>query len=706
MNKATKLNTIPADGAKDISAQDVALVKIVDVFGFEDLTCNSLDQLCINYLSEKIYAREEQVVLAAYSNDVASATRRIFGKENDVLVIYEHPLGVFASLEELTILHQSENETAQQEEKRNMLFVRNIYERNPTRLPEPPRVLNNGKRQSSVALTVLPFVIPHTRGNVLYDANDFVKKNSDFVYANLLEGLKASSNIHFQRMLDFRSHVNALTTEDEPNMPFYFHCIRPNAMKQPSLVTKELVFQQCRSQRLIQQVQICRDPLSVYSAIELPKRIVLGRYGALLRTPYALDEVTSSDESLLQWLSDLLRCDDCQTAKIRVSASSAVQFNSISLVEKLELLLEDHEAEAATKIQSLFLMVMWRHQYLAKKRERRGLSNELLVWYGPENKDRVKKLLTKYNGREDELRAKLELKKRSKLQGENAVQQLATDLKFLCLGNHGGLDAQAVNDILHNDGMREMLQQNEKVVLALRDMSLNPDVLESQLADHELRAFYQKLVDFLQSKKNEFADQGNCTMSNQPAEYLDERVAAAASGENRALWMQVVASEEWATYHDALVEVGEDPGLLLFHSDDDEFVATLERFLTALALEKQCKDEKEALAAITNLVHPSTVDEAGVLGLQDSVGPSDEDAEMLELLLSVKFGPSLMAAMNQDPYFGQALQDPVLMTSMHQLMANPKDFATSTALRQSVVRDFFLKLIALSFAVQEQSDEE
>ncbi|EEY66584.1 uncharacterized protein PITG_16651 [Phytophthora infestans T30-4] len=54
--------------------------------------------------------------------------------------------------------------------------------------------------------------------------------------------------------------------------------------------------------------------------------------------------------------------------------------------------------------------------------------------------------------------------------------------------------------------MRELLQQNEKIVLALRDMSLSPDVLESQLGDHELRGFYQKLIDFLQSKKKDTGD--------------------------------------------------------------------------------------------------------------------------------------------------------------------------------------------------------
>ncbi|ETM48822.1 hypothetical protein L914_06697 [Phytophthora nicotianae] len=744
MNEATKMSALSTDGNKhqmdsNASAPEaVSLLKIVDVFGFEDLTHNSLDQLCINYLSEKLYAREEQVIAVAYSSRPHLTAR---DSEKDVLFIYEHPLGVFASLEELTILHQSENMNAQQEEKRNKLFVRNIYDRNSSRLPEPPRVLSNAKRHTPVLLNVLPFVIPHTRGNVIYDANDFVKKNSDFVYANLLVGLKTSNSSHFCRMLNessqlgwspntnrsmlgsaesrlsgtksfvgqFRSHVNVLTSQDDKNMPFYFHCIRPNAKKQPSLVNNDLVEQQCRSQRLIRQMEICRNSSSSYSAIDISKSTLLTRYGSLLREPYILDDVAGDNSNLMNWLRDLLHSDDCSTPRINISASSMVQFKSINLVERLELLLEDREAEAATKIQSLFLMIMWRRRYAVKKRERRGLSNELLAWYGPERENTVKKLLTKYNGREDELRSKLALKKKSMVQGEKAVYQLVSDLQALCLGTQGGLDAQAVNAILQDDAMRELLQQNQKIVMALRDMSLNPDILEAQLADHELRGFYQKLVDFLQSKKTDYGDRASIsgrTIDELPQLSLDERVLAATSEENGLLWMRLVQKEEWAAYRDALVEIGDDPELLLFHSEEEGFVSTLERFLEALALEKQHEEEQNAVEAITDLVLPSTVDEEETLEVQSSTGASGEDSEMLELLLSVQFGPSLMAAMNQDSYFMQALQDPVLMTSMQQLMANPKDFAVSATLQQPAVREFFLKLIALSFATQEQSDDE
>ncbi|EEY68852.1 uncharacterized protein PITG_18757 [Phytophthora infestans T30-4] len=107
-------------------------------------------------------------------------------------------------------------------------------------------------------------------------------------------------------------------------MPFYFHCICPNFKKQPSVVLKDLVEPQCRAQRLIRQVEICRNPPSSYPAIEISKSTALARDTSLLREIYVLDNVASDDSNLLNWLSDLLYSEDYPNPEKSVSSSSMV----------------------------------------------------------------------------------------------------------------------------------------------------------------------------------------------------------------------------------------------------------------------------------------------------------------------------------------------------------------------------------------------
>uniref|UniRef100_K3X0U3 Myosin motor domain-containing protein n=1 Tax=Globisporangium ultimum (strain ATCC 200006 / CBS 805.95 / DAOM BR144) TaxID=431595 RepID=K3X0U3_GLOUD len=277
MNEATSVDDASLlNGGGEHNGQ-IRVVKLFDVFGFENLSRNSLEQLCINYLSEKLFSAEEQIVSIHYHRD---RIRQSATGEKDVLFLFEHSLGIFASLEELTVLHQGENENWQQEQKKNQLLVRKLYERNATQLSEPPRITGVSGQQWR---NVLPFVVPHSREPVTYDATDFVKKNSDFHQSSLLDSLKSSTIVEFQQMIalmkaaaqtpankkvkassisvtgsqvnQFRTQIQALTAQDDDHMPLYMHCIRPNSSGRPSQIEAEVVARQINSQRIPPQIQ-------------------------------------------------------------------------------------------------------------------------------------------------------------------------------------------------------------------------------------------------------------------------------------------------------------------------------------------------------------------------------------------------------------------------------------------------------------------
>lgn len=678
MNEITQPNVGSSHDGDAWRGDSMEQLNIVDVFGFEDLHRNSLDQLCINYLSEKLFAREDELVSAAYGIGASTDKSK---QANDpatknVLFLYEHPMGIFGCLEELTMLHQNENETDDQELKKNQLFIRNVYDRNAAILLEPPRPVAK-KERSSRTLNSLLFAVPHSRGSITYDADEFVKKNSDFVFENVLEALAGSASdqiLHLLRDGDqataawpekskalgsgssslvrqFRVQVNALAHQNDIGpLPFYFHCLRPNSATKPSIADKDLVLEQIRAQRLTRQVNLAGSSRSVYFPIGVPIDTVLKRYASVVK-PLAGGSLHDNPEALVAQLCVLLReADDEEAVDVKVVESN-VCFRSVGNVDKLERLLQEREEDAARKIEATFKMAACRRKYLAKRARRRSLAGELLEYYGPDQSAKVTKALTKYRGREDELFEKLKAKQNARLQEEQVVYEMMSELHELCLSSRGGLNVQVVNEILQDAAMRECVQQDERIVLALRDMGLNPELLQNQLADSVLRAFYEKLLVFLRLK----AEQQHSSKS------LEERVHEAIG--HKALWMELARRSEWKQHCASIEEVGEDPEMLVFHTEDPEFVRALTSFLDTFEAELLCGgglgDDESSDVQPAN----GSLDEEDVLAPH----PVGEEAELMELLLTVKFDTELLSAMREDAYFVQALQNPVLASSLQQV---------------------------------------
>ncbi|TYZ58180.1 hypothetical protein PybrP1_005732 [[Pythium] brassicae (nom. inval.)] len=684
-----------------------------------DSLARLLYQCAFVYLVEQMNDATSEQRVATWYSGAAIPTE---SHERSILDLFEHPLGIFASLEELTVLHQGENESWQQEHKRNELLVRNLYERNSARLLEPPRASHLTKRW-------LPFAVPHSRKSVVYDASDFVKKNSDFQPPNLLEGLAASSNEHICAMVatmkaaagargashkkarattfggsqvnQFRAETQALTARESHRLPLYMHCVRPNSSGRAFEIEKEVVERQVQAHQLVTQVRLHQQSVTdassvAYVSMAISKDAFVTRYQSLLGLD--VKSVLPSDDDLQRLIHENLLSSSeeeqggaSSLLNIVISPERGVQFESAETVERLDVLLEVRQLRAAVTLQSFARMVAHRRSYQAKQGERSSLRTELVDLYGAANSRKVERTLNKYRSNEAELRAKIAAKKQAVAQAHKEAEQLAHDLKALCLSSEGGLRAETVNELLSDANICGQLQQNERIVAALRDMSLDPGVLTTQLADPVLRAFYQSLVRVLREKQAAAAVARAQDDELEPAQRaLDERVQLLVASA-KALWDAEAARGRWSDHADKLEEVGDDPELLVFHLEDAAFVAALEDFVATVEAQRAMMERDAVMAA--RLQAEAARAEAQA---------AEVEAELLAMLLKVELDESLMAAMRQDAYFVAALTDPVLIASMQQFAASRTGFASQGELRNPVVRDFFLRLITLSLRVQEQ----
>lgn len=690
MNEATQVESALLEGR---AGDSLRALQLVDVFGFENFARNSLEQLCINYLSEKLFAVEEQIVAARHSH-----TRTVgapIAADSDVLFLFEHPLGIFASLEELTVLHQSENETAEQEQKKNQLLVRNLYERNASRLLEAPRA---GATGSLLSKDALPFMVPHAREPVVYDACEFVKKNSDFQHARLIEGLELSTHAPLRAMVttakrafsatatlkkprdapgasgrsqvsQFRAQIQALTAHESESgaMPLYMHCMRPNSTGRPTVIEPEVVEKQLHSHRVLAQIELGQatrgdSPTASYYAMEMPSSVFLSRYRCLLssRLGFAKNAIVY-DEDIRACVQELLQPSTASSGEheeraeapggVVVTSNATVRFQSAEMVERLDLLLQVRQIQAAVAIQSFARMLAHRRAFVAKQTERTSLKNELLAIYGADAVGKVDKILSKYQSRESELRAKVALKKQALRREHVEIEQLAQDLQSLCLASDGGLRADTVSELLSDAGICLQLQENESIVSALRDMSLDPQVLLAQLANPVLRAFYQNLVTVLKEKKQAPPAQEVC-----PELPLEDRVASLVAN-NREQWRAAASASEWSDHRDTLEEIGDEPELLVFHAEDPEFVAVLETFVARLEAQLARDEERAAVAARLQ-------EEQAIVARARA---AEVETELLEMLRGVELDERLMVAMRQDAFFVEALANPVLIASMQQV---------------------------------------
>ncbi|KAM7153944.1 myosin-IIIb [Macrochelys suwanniensis] len=178
-----RINTLLQPDKNICSAESRMNVGILDIFGFENFTRNSFEQLCINIANEQIQFYFNQHIFALeqieYQNEGIDATTVEYEDNRPLLDMFlQKPMGVLSLLDEESRFPQATDLTLVDKFEDNL---RCKYFWRPKRVE-------------------LCFGIQHYAGKVLYDAYGFLEKNRDTLPADIVVVLRTSENKLLQQL--------------------------------------------------------------------------------------------------------------------------------------------------------------------------------------------------------------------------------------------------------------------------------------------------------------------------------------------------------------------------------------------------------------------------------------------------------------------------------------------------------------------------
>ncbi|EXJ56809.1 myosin-1 [Cladophialophora yegresii CBS 114405] len=248
----------------NVSLRSQGVVKntigILDIYGFEIFEKNSFEQLCINYVNEKLQQIFIQLTLKSeqeeYEREQIQWTPIKYFDNKVVCSLIEdkRPPGVFAALNDACATAHADSGAADQTFVGRLNFLSN----NP----------NFENRQGQ-------FIIKHYAGDVSYQVAGMTDKNKDQLLKDLLNLVGASSNtfVHelFPNQVDqddkrrpptagdkIKASANELVDTLMQAQPSYIRTIKPNENKSPKEYNEPNVLHQIKYLGLQENVRIRR----------------------------------------------------------------------------------------------------------------------------------------------------------------------------------------------------------------------------------------------------------------------------------------------------------------------------------------------------------------------------------------------------------------------------------------------------------------
>ncbi|VEU19363.1 DEKNAAC100870 [Brettanomyces naardenensis] len=277
-----------------MKGQPFKSIGILDIYGFEIFDHNSFEQLCINYVNEKLQQIFIQLTLKSeqdeYVREQIQWTPIEYFNNKVVCDLIEavRPPGVFASLDDACATAHADSVAADQSFAQRL----NMVQTNP-----------------HFDLRGAKFVVKHYAGDVTYDIKHMTDKNKDQMLKDLLEMIQTSQgqflHLLFPNKVDennkkrpptasqkIKRSANDLMVTLSRATPSYIRTIKPNDNKSSSEYDTRNVLHQIKYLGLKENVRIRRAGFAYRQTFE---KFVERFYLLSSQTSYAGDYIYQGD---------------------------------------------------------------------------------------------------------------------------------------------------------------------------------------------------------------------------------------------------------------------------------------------------------------------------------------------------------------------------------------------------------------------------
>uniref|UniRef100_A0AAY4CZC7 Myosin VIIAa n=1 Tax=Denticeps clupeoides TaxID=299321 RepID=A0AAY4CZC7_9TELE len=294
-------------------------IGLLDIFGFENFSVNSFEQLCINFANENLqqfFVRHVfKLEQEEYNLENINWQHIEFTDNQDALdMIAIKPMNIISLIDEESKFPKGTDTTmlnklnSQHKLNTNYIPPKNTYE--------------------------TQFGIQHFAGVVYYETRGFLEKNRDTLHGDIIQLVHSSKNKFIKQIFQADVAMGAETRKRSPTLssqfkrslellmrtlsvcqPFFVRCIKPNECKKPMLFDRELCVRQLRYSGMMETIRIRRAGYPIrYTFVEF-----VDRYRVLMpgvKPAYKQEDLRGTCQRIAEAV--LGRDDDWQMGKTKI----------------------------------------------------------------------------------------------------------------------------------------------------------------------------------------------------------------------------------------------------------------------------------------------------------------------------------------------------------------------------------------------------